>query len=230
MKTNAEIQTGQTRHEFKAKAAKNARVKYLLHLPEDYTKDKKEWPLILFLHGAGERGDNLELVKAHGPPKIAEQRKNFPFIVVSPQCSTGDWWSGDVLKALLDDLVARYRIDEERIYLTGLSMGGFDAWSLAIEQPDLFAAIAPVCGGGAPEKVGGIKHVAVWVFHGAKDDVVPLDKSREMVDALKKCGGSVKFTVYPEAGHDSWTETYDNPELYEWFLRHERRRGKTGAR
>jgi predicted peptidase len=124
------------------------------------------------------------------------------------------------LNSLLDDLVSRYRIDKQRIYVTGLSLGGFGTWSLAAAYPDRFAAIAPICGGGNPEDAASIAHLPVWVFHGAKDKVVSIEKSEEMVAALKKVGSDVKFTVYPDAGHNSWTATYENPELYEWFLEH----------
>ena len=144
----------------------------------------------------------------------------FPFVLVSPQCPEGIWWSVDVLCALLDEVLSKYRIDEERVYLTGLSMGGFGTWSLAMARPEQFAAIAPICGGGDPDQVRRIKDVPVWVFHGAKDGLVPVQKSEEMVRALEACGGDVKLTVYPEAAHDSWTETYDNPDLYAWFLDH----------
>ena len=194
---------------------------YLLFLPQDYEK-KDSWPLMLFLHGAGERGDDLELVKKHGPPKIVETKKDFPFILVSPQCKSRRWWEPFELTALLDDVVAKYKVDEDRIYVTGLSMGGFGTWSLASHTPDRFAAIVPICGGGEPYWTRRFVHLPVWVFHGAKDFAVPLERSEEMVEALKKHGGNVKLTVYPDAGHDSWTETYDNPELYEWLLQQKR--------
>ena len=196
-------------------------VKYLLFLPEDYEK-KESWPLMLFLHGAGERGEDLELVKVHGPPKIVETKKDFPFILVSPQCKQGRWWQPLELTALLDSVVSKYKVDEDRVYVTGLSMGGFGTWSLAAYTPDRFAAVAPICGGGEPHRTRQFPHLPVWVFHGAKDGVVPLERSQEMVDALEKHGGNVKLTVYPEAGHDSWTESYDNPELYEWMLQQKR--------
>jgi predicted peptidase len=127
-----------------------------------------------------------------------------------------------VLDALLDHIVYRYRIDQERIYVTGLSMGGFGTWRLAAQYPDRFAAIAPICGGGDPRDAPRISQLHVWAFHGAKDTIVEPEKSREMVDALKKAGSDVKLTIYPEAGHDSWTKTYNNPELYTWFLEHRR--------
>ena len=205
----------------------NIQVKYLLYLPEDYQKSKNDWPLILFLHGAGERGNHLKKVEWIGPPMlIAKKGKHFPFVIVSPQCPENDWWNSesqiDVLNALLDDIVSQYQIDKDRIYITGLSMGGYGTWQLALDYPNRFAAIAPICGKGTPEDAGKIKHLPVWVFHGAKDDVVPLKHSEEMVDALKKIGENVKFTVYPDTGHDSWTETYNNSELFDWFLKHRR--------
>lgn len=195
---------------------------YLLYLPQDYDKSDKKWPLILFLHGAGERGSDLNLVKVHGPPKLIEQGEDFPFIIVSPQCPKEQWWSLEFLDVLLKEIVANYHVDESRIYVTGLSMGGFGSWALAVKYPNRFAAIAPICGGGNPVKVKPITHLPVWVFHGAKDKTVPLEQSQVMVDALKRLGGNVKFTIYPDAAHDSWTETYNNPELYHWFLQHHR--------
>jgi predicted peptidase len=196
-------------------------MKYLLYLPKDYDA-KSAWPLMLFLHGAGERGDDLDVVKKHGPPKLIEAGKEFPFIVVSPQCSGNRWWEPFDLAALLDEIVAKYKVDRDRIYLTGLSMGGFGTWALATYQPDRFAAIVPICGGGDPARVRRIKHIPTWVFHGGKDPTVPLAMSEKMVDALKKAGGDVKFTVYPNAAHDSWTQAYDSPELYDWLLKQKR--------
>ncbi|MGD9489925.1 MAG: prolyl oligopeptidase family serine peptidase [Calditrichaceae bacterium] len=195
---------------------------YLLYLPKDYSKTDKKWPMVLFLHGAGERGEDLELVKNHGLPKLIEQGRSFPFIVLSPQCHENQRWSIEFLNALLNETFLKYEIDENRIYVTGLSMGGFSAWELALKYPERFAAIAPVCGGADPQKACLIKHLPVWAFHGAKDKIVPIDRAQAMVDALRSLGGDVKFTVYPDAGHDSWTETYENQELYDWLLRHHR--------
>ena len=195
---------------------------YLLFLPEGYLDSTDNRPLILFLHGAGERGNDLEKVKRHGIPKIVETWDRFPFIAVSPQCPANQYWLADLLNELLDEIEGAHRIDTDRVYLTGISMGGYAAWQTAIEYPDRFAAIAPVCGGGNPDEVCRIRHVPVWAFHGAKDPIVPLSESEEMVNALRKCGGDARLTVYPEAGHDSWTETYNNPGLYEWFMSHSR--------
>ena len=204
---------------------------YLLFLPKDYdAKDPKRWPLILFLHGAGERGTNISKVAVHGPPKLVKEEPDFPFVVVSPQCPNGERWSNEVLLALLDEVTAKLRIDEKRIYLTGLSMGGFGTWSLGLSNPERFAAIAPICGGGDslpillpdPKKARALKSLPVWAFHGGKDEVVRPAESERMVEALKKIGNEAKLTIYPEAGHDSWTATYANPELYSWLLKQRR--------
>jgi len=199
----------------------SVQMNYLLYLPEGYDQ-QDAWPLVLFLHGAGERGDNLDLVKKHGPPKLIAEGKHFPFIVVSPQCPKNRWWEPFELKTLLDDIVQRYKVDEDRVYLTGLSMGGFGSWSLAAYAPKRFAAVAPICGGGEPILTSLYRKVPFWVFHGAKDPIVPLERSQVMVDALKRRKGNVKFTIYPEAGHDAWTETYNNPEFFEWMLEQKR--------
>jgi predicted peptidase len=211
---------GQKKCSLKQKVTREIGCNYLVHLPEGYAKSKKTWPLILFLHGAGERGNDLEKVKVHGVAKIAEKDPKFPFIVVSPQCPEGVWWSLEVLSLLLDKIEKTYRVDKSRIYLTGLSMGGYGTWALASQYPDRFAAIAPICGGGIPHLTFRIKDVPTWVFHGGKDDVVLADESHRMVEAMKKYGGKPKLTIYPNANHDSWTKTYENPKLYEWFLSH----------
>lgn len=191
---------------------------YLLFLPKRYAQTQETWPVILFLHGAGERGSNLDDVKRHGIAKIVEERSDFPFITISPQCPRSQYWSVMRLTALLDQAIATYQIALNRVYLTGMSMGGYGTWYLAAAQPQRFAAIAPVCGGGNPKAAPNLKALPVWAFHGARDPVVPLSESEEMVAALQACGGNVRFTVYPEASHDSWTQTYNNPELYDWFL------------
>jgi len=226
------LKPGQMAEHFQFRQTQIFQSDYLLFLPQNYQGGtEKRWPLILFLHGAGERGTNVWLVATHGPPKNVTEHPDFPFIVVSPQCPEGRTWSNDLLLALLDDVTRRYAVDPERIYLTGLSMGGFGTWSLGVSHPERFAAIAPICGGGewisvvlsSRDRMAALKTLGVWAFHGAKDPVVPVEESQRMVDALKKVGvNEVKLTVYPEAGHNSWTETYDNPELYKWFLEHKR--------
>jgi predicted peptidase len=209
---------------FQRQMTKTVGLSYLLYLPPGYD-EKQPWPTILFLHGMGERGDDLEKVKVHGIPKKLEAGEDMPFIVISPQCPMGSFWTleTDALNALLDEVIDHYAIDTDRLYLTGLSMGGYGTWQLGTEYPERFAAVAPICGGGFPERAVALKDTPVWVFHGDKDEVVLIRESQEMVDALEACGAKdVQFTVYPGVGHDSWTQTYDNPKLYNWFLSHRR--------
>ncbi len=212
----------QTAQAFSGEVVVPVAAQYLLYLPKDYDASDEAWPLLLFLHGAGERGDSLGLVKQHGPPKLVARGEDLPFIVVSPQVPEGAWWNPYVLEELLDEVVANYRVDEDRVYVTGLSMGGFGTWALIGLDPDRFAAAAPICGGGEARLICGIGRLPVWAFHGDADPVVPIERSEEMVEALEACGGDVRFTVYPGVGHDSWTPTYDNPELYDWLLAHRR--------
>jgi len=197
-------------------------IKYLLYLPKGYDEDDNTWPLVLFLHGSGERGDDLESVKRLGLPMLIEQGKNFPFILVSPQCPLGQRWDPLELSVLLDKIEEDYRVDTSRVYITGLSMGGEGTWKLAFAEPHRFAAIAPVCGRTDSYYLdaGILKNMPTWVFHGAKDDVVPITESERLVNALKEAGSTVKFTIYPEANHNAWTETYNNEELYKWLLAH----------
>ncbi|MBK8001117.1 MAG: prolyl oligopeptidase family serine peptidase [Verrucomicrobia bacterium] len=224
------MQTSQT---FKKKISKTISADYLLYLPKGYeAKGKKTWPLVMFLHGAGERGSDLRKVAAHGPPKLVKSGKEFPFILVSPQCPTDQVWSDETLLGLLDQVSKKHKVDTNRVYLTGLSMGGYGTWSLGVKYPERFAAIAPICGGGetinvllsSRSKSAALKSLGIWAFHGAKDGVVKLDESQRMVTALKNAGvKEVELTVYPEAQHDSWTDTYSNEKLYEWFLKHARK-------
>lgn len=252
----------QTVESFQRTITKTVGYQYLLSFPTGYdAATGKLWPVLLFLHGSGERGTDPWLVAKHGPPKLL--RGDLPppvpeagapavpvesvldrarreqatallrdrFIVVSPQCPAGQSWDDDTVLALLDEVAARYRSDPRRIYLTGLSLGGYGTWSVGLKYPERFAAIVPICGGGQPvdarrsarEKKSAFLGLGVWAFHGAKDPAVPLAESEWMIAALKQAGATdVKFTVYPEAGHDSWTESYANPELYSWLLQHER--------
>ncbi|MBN1507452.1 MAG: prolyl oligopeptidase family serine peptidase [Sedimentisphaerales bacterium] len=218
----------QSEQTFQKEVTRTVSLRYLLYLPTRYGENREQkWPLILFLHGAGERGNDLELVKKHGPPKLIGQGTAFPFVIVSPQCPADLWWTEmlDGLVSLLDEVQSRYAVDPDRVYLTGLSMGGFGTWALGCRHPERFAAIAPICGGGEWFLANRLKTVPVWAFHGAKDQVVAPRESTEMVDALKRAGADVQLTVYPEAQHDSWTQTYNNPKLYEWFLGHRRNTG-----
>lgn len=202
--------------------------RYLISLPSDYDGVHR-WPLLLFLHGAGERGTDVARVAQHGPPRLLRERTmELPFIVVSPHVAEDRIWSVPFLDALLEEVVRTHAVDEDRIHVTGISMGGYGTWHLAFEYPHRFASIAPICGGGTITGACTIRHLPVWAFHGALDDVVPVSRTEELVELLRACDGHIRYTRYEDAGHDAWTRTYANPELYEWMLRH--RRGQPGPR
>lgn len=195
-------------------------VDYLLYLPKDYNENNtKKWPLILFLHGAGERGDNAKFVQIWGPAQIVEE-KDLPFIVLSPQCPGDKSWANLLLpvKELLDEIIIKYRVDLSRIYVTGLSMGGYGTFLMMENYSKYFAAYAPICGGGNPMAVSSYAHVPGWVFHGDRDNAVPLYRSQAMVDSLKAKGADVKFTVYKGMDHYSWIPAYSESGLFDWFL------------
>jgi dienelactone hydrolase len=192
---------------------------YLLSLPDGYDKDStRHWPLVIFLHGSGESGTDLEKVKAHGPPKLVAAGKKFPFILVSPQAQHPFDWEPDNLYHLLVYIKHKYRVEESRVYLTGLSMGGFGTWAFAIKYPGEFAAIIPICGGGDTTDIWKLRHTSLWCFHGALDQVVPVARDEQMVNAARQYNPSAKFTIYPDADHNSWERTYNNDSVYEWML------------
>jgi pimeloyl-ACP methyl ester carboxylesterase len=201
---------------------------FLLYLPPDYGADPaKEWPVILFLHGSEERGNDPRLLKRQGLPKLLASGTDLPFVVLSPQCPSGQWWwpKTALLDALLDHTERTYAVDSQRIYVTGLSMGGFGAWAMAYEHPDRFAAVVPIAGGyydgtpNLPQDLCRMKDLPIWAFHGTKDTMVSVKESQRVVDALQACGSSVRFTLYPDAGHtESWERAYADPELYDWLL------------
>lgn len=195
---------------------------YLVYLPDGYNSDSiTSWPLMMFLHGSGETGTDIEKVKVHGPAKKIEEGYKYPFIVITPQ-SQQYGWRPDLLINILNNVEKKYRVDKDRIYLTGLSMGGYGTWQTALDYPEVFAAIIPICGGGSTDKIWNLRNTPVWCFHGAKDNVVPLSESENMVNALKTYNPNVKLTVYPQADHNSWTETYNNEDIYSWMLSHKR--------
>lgn len=222
------VETGQ-RAFFSEKAQRN----YWLFLPSSYGKDpQKKFPLILFLHGAGTRGTDINLVKFEALPQILDFTPDFPFIVVSPQLTNqggDDYWfmekPAESVMTLLDEVQSAYAVDPKRVYLTGVSIGGNGAWVYGLQHPGRFAALVPVMGfvgdtGGTyvPENICDLKSVPVWAFHGAKDSIVPLQAERDLVEALKACGGNVQFTVYPDGDHDISGRVYNNnQELFEWL-------------
>lgn len=194
---------------------------YQLHLPSGYAADAKaRWPLMIFLHGSGERGDDLDRVKVHGPPKIADRDPNFPFVLVSPQLPADENWDLSKLNAILAATLGSLRVDPARVYLTGLSRGGHATWSWAATEPWRFAAIAPVAGRGEVASACALKSIPVWAFHGDRDDVVTPEGSFAMTRAIRACGGQPRLTIYPDHGHNSWDPAYDDPALYLWLLSH----------
>lgn len=200
-------------------------IPYLLYLPHDYQSAGEKQPMILFLHGRGESNGPLSLVKKWGPPRMVERGDAFPYILVSPQCPRQDFWSRDTQQALLlkllDHVTRTYAVDKDRVYLTGLSMGGYGSWRLAADHPGRFAAVAPICGAGSPEDAHKLKALPIWVFHGDQDRAVPLVRSEEMVKAIKAAGSTqIRFTVLEHVGHNSWSSAYALPQLYAWFDKH----------
>ena len=202
-------------------------VHYLLYLPGDYGRDSPyQWPLIIFLHGAGERGDDPGVITRYSIPAFLTNTLDFPFVVLSPQSPQDDWWSSQsaILDALLNQIQARYAVDPKRIFLTGQSMGGFGTWAMALRYPARFAAIAPVASGWdftnefVPARICDLKNVPIWVFHGALDQSVLPDQVTAMVQVLQNCGGAVRLTLYPDADHlGSSNRAYADPKLYEWL-------------
>jgi len=194
---------------------------YYLYYPEGYEGKKDEkFPLLLFLHGGGDAGDSLGLIKRSGPPKLITDGKEFPFLVLIPQNPyKKKWWNTRAVMQLLDTIVENNSVDKNKIYLTGLSRGGGAAWEMAVQYPNKFAALAVVCGMTPLPYASWInKNMPIWVFHGEEDKSIPISESETMVDKLKQMGYDVKFTRYPGIGHNSWTKAYSTDELYDWFM------------
>jgi predicted peptidase len=211
---------------------------YLIYLPEGYGRDRdKQWPLIFFLHGAGGGQNDSKFMMSFGLPEVlykGDQPEDFPFIVVSPQAFPNvPWWEGDtlaILNALLAEVMETYQVDPSRVYLTGLSMGGYGSWWLATAYPERFAAMASVSGSGyrtplppGPETLCRMKDIPVWAIHGANDLISDASANKLQVLALLDCGGEVEWTLYPDAGHgETYARAYRDPALYDWLLEHVR--------
>ena len=212
-----------TDEKLKAKVKVEVSLPYRTYLPKRYSAKGTGRPLLLFLHGAGERGNDLTaLTKTALPKHIEAGELDLPFVTVCPQCPEGSWWDEVALEALLDKVIDDYNVDLKRIYLTGLSMGGRGTWQLANVIADRLAAIVPICAPFLFVNPAPFKRLPIWVFHGVMDQVVPITESVRMVRMLRQAGCNVEFTTYSNADHDSWTETYTNPALYEWLLSHKR--------
>jgi predicted peptidase len=202
-------------------------VKYQVCLPAGYDASKA-MPLILFLHGSGEQGDDgvKQSTVGIGPAIKLNPKGWSPYITVIPQKpkGRGGWMDHEELMlGVVEKTKKEYKIDASRLYLTGLSMGGYGSWVLAAKHPAMWAAVAPICGGGNPADGPKLKDLPLWAFHGDKDTAVPLKKSEEMIEAIKAAGGSPKLTVYPGVGHNSWDKAYRDEKLWEWFLQHSKK-------
>jgi len=191
--------------------------KYLVYVPASYDSSRK-WPLVVYLHGSGSRGDDLARIAREGPPRLAAEGRHLPYVLASPQCRAKMSWAPEDVMALIDEVSRELAIDPGRIYLTGFSMGGYGAWETACAFPERFAAIAPVAGGGDPSQAERLRDVAVWAFHGADDKVVPLSASQEMVNAARQAEALVNFTVFPQAGHGVCNRAYATTKFWTWLL------------
>jgi predicted peptidase len=204
-----------------AKEMKSKTYSYLVYLPDGFkNNEEKKWPLVIYLHGKSACGNNLDKVRRYGMPFYLDRELKLDAIAVAPQCPAGKNWVADNwFMPFLEELKEKYPVDENRIYLTGMSLGGFGTFSLAIKYPEVFAAVAPLCGGGQPYTACPMKNIPTWVIHGDKDEQVPVKRSIEMVEAIRKCGGNPKLTILEGQPHDIH-RTYGNMDLYEWMLSH----------
>jgi predicted peptidase len=201
----------------KTKSIAKHELSYALHRPEN-TREKK--PLIIFLHGSGERGTDIEKVKVHGPFKFLKSNELESY-VLAPQCPENEYWDSEVLYQLILKIQKENNIDPNRIYLTGLSMGGWGAWNLEFAHPEMFAALVPIAG--FVDRVPMIENckiatIPIRIFHGLVDDVVDINYSIAIYKKLKPCNSTIELTIFDDAGHDSWTRVYDNREIYDWMF------------
>jgi predicted esterase len=199
---------------------------YMLYLPEGYEDNpSKTWPLILFLHGAGDRGDNIDLLAKASPFMMIREKGPLPFIIVAPLLNASQSeFPMEYLDGVLAEVQAAYRVDRKRIYATGLSLGGKAAFRFAVQHPDTFAAIATLSAYADSETlpmIGRIKDLPVWAIHGADDAIVPLALAQQTADALKAAGGNIQFTVLAGHDHDTWSDTYSDPAFYDWLLQYQ---------
>ena len=220
------LPVGRSVHRLPLRSRLADHVNYLLYVPPAYSQGPAQgWPLIVFLHGSEQRGDDPGLLTDMAFLAFAEQAGDFPFVAVVPQCPANIHWPPGIVKQVLDSVEAALRIDRDRVYLTGFSLGGYGTWQTAAAYPRTFAAIAPICGMSDLPDAPSLAGTPIWAFHGAKDVNVPLAESQKMIDALRKAGADARLTVYPDLAHDCWTMTYRDSRLYLWFLDHSRSAG-----
>jgi predicted peptidase len=195
--------------------------RYVVYVPEGY-KPSKEWPLIVFLHGASRRGnDNTRQTSQGLGPAILANPKRFPCLVLMPQCPEGMRWdqAADHIDTALDKTLREYNVDQQRVYLTGLSMGGFGTFYYGFENTERFAAFLPIAGGGRVDHAPLLAMRPLWVFHNQGDEVVSVERSRAMVDAINAAHGHVTYTEFPDDGHDAWTKAYNDEDVIKWLLK-----------
>jgi len=203
------------------------KLNYALYTPNIYRKTESELPLVLYLHGVGERGTDLKKLELNGIPELISKGKDFPFLTLAPQCPDFGWWSRseyvEALASLTKEIISSHRVDKKKVYVTGLSMGGYGTLALAKKYPQLFSAIIPICGGMDDHKdIERLGDMPIWLFHGDKDNTHPVERSTAIYDLLKPNNKKIKLTIYEGVGHNSWDETYANDEVYEWLLSHKK--------
>ncbi|QMW06057.1 carboxylesterase family protein [Spirosoma foliorum] len=193
---------------------------YLLYLPKDYATNKAAYPLVIYLHGGSQKGNDLAKLKTYGLPHLVDKGRDFNFIIASPQCPDGKFWSTDNwFDSLYNELITKYRVDQKRVYLTGISMGGYGAWQTAIAYPDKFAALVPLCGGcDDSTQVCRIRHIPIWTFHGIDDDLIPISETERLVRRLDACKGNVKFTRLEKTGHQI-QYLFEDQAIYDWLVK-----------
>ena len=197
-------------------------LKYVVKYPDNY-KEGEKFPVLIFLHGAGTRGNDIGKLYTNPFFQLIEAHTDLPFVIIAPLCQENTWFDVfEKLQLLVKDVLKLSYADNDRIYLMGASMGGYATWQLAMSMPECFAAIVPVCGGGMYWNAGRLANVPVWAFHGGKDTTVLTEESVKMVEAINRSKGNAKLTIYPENGHDSWSDTYRNPEVFAWLLKQKR--------
>jgi predicted peptidase len=203
-----------------AQSKAREKYEYLLYVPKEYPANQRSYPLVISLHGSSLKGNDLNKLKRYGLPQLVEQGHDYEFIIASPQCPDGKFWSTDNwFEPLYEELIAKYRIDPKRVYLTGISMGGYGVWQTAVAYPDKFAAIMPLCGGcDDSTQICRISQIPVWTFHGTADDVIPIDETERLVKRLNQCNGNVKFTKLDKVGH-SIQYLYEDNTIYDWLLK-----------
>lgn len=208
------------------KTEKYKNINYVVSFPDDFNETEK-YPVIIFLHGAGTRGNNISAVIENPFYKIIAKFDKFGFITVAPQCHADTWFDifSDVIE-FTEYIRNMNYANKDRIYGMGASMGGYGIWQLAMSRPEWFAAIVPICGGGMYWNAARLINVPVWAFHGDNDSVVDSSESIKMVNAVNRAGGNAKLTVYPKCEHDAWSETYGNAEVFEWLLMNKRKNGE----